>query len=205
MSIPPIYPFLNVIKYEKNVNKGQWEANRPLGVTIHYAADRNVERTLSWLKREDLCYHILINREGEIIQTAFLTNTVNHAGHAEWNGLRLNKNHIAIALMSWGKLKEQCGNYYSWSNEKIKKEDTASRPNFKGEIGIWDKATNKQEAVLQKVLSWFLTVGIEPENICGHDEAAIPSGRKEDPGGVLSISVKEIREYFIKEKSKCLA
>lgn len=190
MSFQKFYPFSNLTKIIKNQTK-EWIDGSPKGITIHYSADTDYSRVYSWLKKEGLNYHLLIDEVGMIIQTGTLDKMVNHAGKANWNKLSPNKYHVSICLMSWGKLTLKDDKYYSWNDQEIPFEDMAIRNNF-----YWHKATIEQEKMLIAVLDWFVDNGINTENICGHDECALPLGRKTDPGGVLSFSIESIRKKY---------
>lgn len=202
MNIPNFYPFIHNINISADLGKGPWTWGKPSGITIHYASDRDVPRVINWLQQEKLGYHLLIDRDGKVIQVCPFNKCVDHAGKAVWNNLSPNRHHIAICLMSWGKLVQGASKSYSWTGEEIHFKDVATRPNFLGNSGTWDKATEKQEQTLNEVLRWLMIYEIKPENICGHDEACLPVGRKQDPGGVLSLSTQAIRNVLKEEALK---
>jgi len=193
-SIPSVYPFVNRINLDVGFAKGGWDFGKPYGITVHYSADRDLHRVITWLSQQKLGYHLIIDREGLISQTCYFDKRVDHAGSAKWNNLSPNKHHISICLLSWGKLIKTDNKYYDWTGKEIPFQDVAERPDLRGDSGCWDKATNKQESSLKSVLSWFITMGIKPDNICGHNEACIPEGRKQDPGGVLSFTMCSLRQ-----------
>lgn len=195
--IHAIYPFATRLIAPHEGAKEPFVDSQPGGVTVHYTADRNVKRVISSLKEKGYNYHLLIDRDGSVIQTGYLDKSVWHAGKAEWNGKSPNKEHASIALVSWGYLFEQDNGFFSWSGDQVSKMDAVKRGNnLQGEhkkIRAWDAATMLQETKLLEVLSWFRASGISPADICGHDECALPAGRKEDPGGVLSMTMAEVR------------
>ena len=91
----------------------------PDGITIHYTAGLAARSTIHHLANTVLNYHILIDRDGEIIQTGLLSNTVFHAGQAEWQGLSPNSNHVAVALCNWGELTKEGDVYRSWAGTQL--------------------------------------------------------------------------------------
>jgi N-acetyl-anhydromuramyl-L-alanine amidase AmpD len=202
MNIPIFYPFIHNINTNVDFGKGPWSWGKPSGITIHYSSDRDVSRVINWLQQEKFGYHLLIDREGKVIQTCPFNKCVDHAGKAVWNNLSPNRHHIAICIMSWGKLVQGTDKYYSWTGEEIPFDDVAMRPNFLGKTSAWDKATKKQEATIDDLIRWLVVYGIKPENICGHDESCLPQGRKQDPGGVLSLSTLAIRNTLKLEAAK---
>jgi N-acetyl-anhydromuramyl-L-alanine amidase AmpD len=169
----------------------------PQGVTIHYAADRNVDRCLNSLKEQDLRYHLIIDRTGAVIQAAYLTHAVNHAGKAMWHGLSPNQHHLAICLMSWGYVEKIDGNFVAWNGTKLDPKEVVERPdNIDGKKWFWDAATPIQEQKLEEVCRWLMVLGISVHHFCGHDEAALPKGRKYDIGGVLSKTMNQFRHFL---------
>jgi len=166
----------------------------PVGVTIHDLASRDVEASIKYLYGSGLGYHAIISRGGEFIQTCYFSHKVNHAGASTWRGNSPNRTHISIALASWGEVTESSGGFMSWAKKDVPAADVKERAGNLDRIDRhWDAATEEQEAALMAFLYWAIENGIAPKNICGHDEAAIPFGRKNDPGGVLSMTMPELR------------
>lgn len=161
------------------------------GITIHYSADRDVGRTIATLVRSDLGYHFLIARDGTIFQLADTRFTVAHAGKAQWLGKSPNSHHIAVCIMSWGKLTKENGQYLTWAKGKLPEAEVREKDG-----SYWDMATVEQEKMLTLLLKNFVIDGIDPESICGHDEAALPLGRKTDPGATLALTMPEIRSFL---------
>lgn len=177
---------------------GDFQGSLPQGVTVHYSADRDLSRTISALDKRSLGYHLIIERDGTVFQIADLTGRLWHAGKAIWNGRSPNQTHLSIALLSWGWLKERApGAYESWNGMMVPTSDVARR---RGQW--WDKATAEQEASLRYLLEWLALHGIPIADMCGHDECALPSGRKSDPGGVLELTMGEMRAALLSPAAK---
>jgi len=182
-------PFAVKSEFGFSESKDIFATGSPVGVTIHYTADRKLERAVRSLKEKNLAYHLLITRGGEVIQMADLTKAVSHAGNASWRGFSPNKTHLSVALVSWGELKFDGSSYKAWNGTQLLPSEVRTKDNR-----YWDRATDEQEAALMKVLKWFVSdLNIDPLNICGHDECAIPAGRKSDPGHILSLTCLDIR------------
>lgn len=171
-----------------------WEIDRlgvnpwpalPTGITIHYTADGDIDRVKREMDKSKIGYHFIIDRDGLIHQTAALTKSVNHAGKALWNGQSPNRTHIAIAVVSWGLVNDD---KIAWNGTKV-----PFAVKRKGQY--WDSATPAQERSLMKLLFGLISdFQIRASNICGHDECALPPGRKIDPGCVFSFSMPELRK-----------
>jgi N-acetyl-anhydromuramyl-L-alanine amidase AmpD len=187
MGLPPIYPMVSKILYPDSMTVGPLV---PIGVTVHYTADRDPERAAIYLRRKGFGYHLLVDRNGSVIQLAYCNKRVNHAGKAAWNGSSPNRFHIAVAVLSWGELSPEG---MTWAGNRLPAAEVAVRNDLFGRERSWDACTPEQELSLYKILTWAVALGVKPSNICGHDECALPRGRKLDPGGVLLLTMKEIR------------
>jgi N-acetyl-anhydromuramyl-L-alanine amidase AmpD len=164
------------------------------GVTVHHTADTNVTRLIESLKGEGLGYHIIIDRDGTVIQTTYHSQRVNHAGTAKWLGHSPNRSHIAVALVSWGSVTKKGNRYFAWNGAEVVATQVANRRgNLTDHAYYWHAATPQQEAALEMYLRWCMTRGLSRESFCGHDECALPKGRKSDPGGVLSMTMADLR------------
>lgn len=164
------------------------------GITVHHTADNNVQRVIDDLKAQGLGYHVIIDRDGTIIQTTYLSQRVNHAGIAKWNGVSPNREHVAVSLVSWGAVTKKGGKYVAWNGSEVVASQVAQRRgNLTDQLYYWHIATPKQEQALMTFLRWAIMRGLDRADFCGHDECALPEGRKSDPGGVLSKTMAEIR------------
>lgn len=191
---PKLYPHVHGILSPGDIVQNPFAARRPEGVTLHYTADRNFQRTYRELISNQLGYHFVIDRDGKVYQLAYLDRTTNHAGKAMWEGKSPNRSHLSIALISWGALEKKGDAWTAWTGEKISDQDAAFRPsNIDGKLYAWDKATDQQEETLMMLLKWIILNGIDPKMICDHSECALPAGRKKDIGGVISMQMHDLR------------
>lgn len=185
---PKIYPAVKRIYTPETPGVGPFAVGRPLGVTVHYTASGGVDSALTE-EQKGLGYHGLIDRDGSFIQTCYFDLRVNHAGKAVWNGKSPNATHLAIAIVSWGILDDEGKTY---TKKQLEPEDIAEYNGKK-----WHKATAQQEKTLKEFLAWTVACGILPSEICGHDDCALPPGRKVDPGGILSFRLSDIRSKYL--------
>lgn len=200
MILPEIYPKANGWIFLDHSMGGKIQEIQ--GITIHYTADRDMWRVMAALTNRRLGYHFIIDRDGSVIQTGRLNRTMSHAGKAIWQGYSPNLCHISISLVSWGHLVASSGRLRAWTGAEIPPKETALRiGNTSLKEQFWDKATGSQESALRALVVWICEHGLDPEAICGHDEACMPRGRKVDPGGVLSRQMSEFRAYIRRELS----
>ena len=170
-----------------------WEIDRlgvhfwpalPTGITVHYTADGDIDRVKREMESRKVGYHFVIDRDGSIHQTASLAKSVNHAGNAKWNGQSPNRTHIAVSLVSWGLLIDE---NKAWNGSAVH--------GVKRKGQWWDPATSAQEKALFVLLRGLMTdFQISAANICGHDECALPPGRKVDPGCIMTLTMPELRK-----------
>lgn len=166
----------------------------PEGVTIHYTAGGSPESSITYLKAQNYGYHLLIDREGAIHQMYYLDSTCSHSGNAYWQGKSPNRYFISIALCNYGKLISRKGGVIANAYGRIMKNHAFRY----GEH--WEPCTPEQESALLDVSLWLCNnLNINPDNVCGHEECAVPAGRKIDPGGALSFSMPEFREMLRQE------
>jgi N-acetyl-anhydromuramyl-L-alanine amidase AmpD len=97
------------------------------GVTVHHTADTNVTRLIESLKAEGLGYHIIIDRDGTVIQTTYHSQRVNHAGTAKWLGHSPNRSHVAVSIVSWGSVTKKGNRYFAWNGAEVVATQVANR------------------------------------------------------------------------------
>ena len=103
--MPILYPDIRSLQYPKELGRGPF-ASQPKGITLHYTADDSLQVAIENAHITGIGYHLIIDADGSAHQTAYLDEKVNHAGDAQWLGLSPNRNHVAIAAVSWGALAE---------------------------------------------------------------------------------------------------
>jgi len=193
MKLTPLYPTIKSVNYPSALSRGELDCR---GATVHYTADRSLPRVINDGISTGIGYHLTIDRDGSVHQNCWLDKAVAHAGDATWNGVSPNRHHVAVALLSWGILEVDrfTGQKKTWTGIVLPDAEIAERPALNGQMCWWDKATPEQEASIVLVLRWLMTAGKFPAlNVCGHDECAIPKGRKSDPGGVLAAGMHGLR------------
>ena len=174
----------------------------PRGITLHYTADDNVQRVVEESGDDGIGYHIIIDRQGRIIQTQRFDLAVWHAGKAMWRGRSPNREHIAIALMSWGELKREGPAVFKSWNGTPTPEVVRRKSNISDELSYWHAATSLQELALLTIVRWCVAeFALNPLDICDHSECALPKGRKVDIGGVISWSMPEFRQLILDPNS----
>ncbi len=206
---PRVYPLVAFVDEPHRMAVDQFLGSQPHGVTVHYTADNVMKRTVEVLREKKYGYHLIIDHKGKVHQTCWLDKSVNHAGKALWNHQSPNRMHLAVAILNWGELKKErdketgCDRFLAWNGDEVPADQVRRAV---GNVGThssyWHKATAEQEQTLMDILRFCMAFGMDPNNVCGHDECALPPGRKVDPGGSLSHSLREIRYLLKASKGK---
>ncbi len=196
-----LYPFCYQIINPIALWAGSYQTGKPLGITIHYTADDNLKRIFEESEKTGVGYHVVIDKGGLVYQTAYFNKPVAHAGKAMWEGLSPNRNHVAIAFLCWGKLTiDGDDNFISWAKKIIDPKNVRLGKDILGKECFYEKATEQQEKSLLDVVQYVSTTyNLISKNFCGHDECALPLGRKADPAGSLSFSMADLRKKFAKD------
>lgn len=144
------------------------------GIVIHYTASADsIERTANYLAKENVnaSAHLIIDRDGKVIQiTPFHVNAW-HAGKSEYLNLKnLNKYTIGIELMNWGRLKKEGSKYITWSGKIIPESEVqlATHKNEKKE-SYWHKYTEIQITRTKEICELLLQEYDGIEFIVGHE------------------------------------
>lgn len=179
------------------------------GLVIHFTEGHTGGKdealnTLSYLKSQG--YGCLVMDESGIIYCGDLGVNARgaHAGKGLWNGISsANTQLYGIEVCNPG-LVEKKGEsfYYSWGDKITKSEDLARIRHVTSDIvepGYYFTYSEAQETALINFCLWQLATNPEfkIENITGHDDYALPRGRKQDPGGSLSMTMEQFRKKVL--------
>jgi len=161
----------------------------PHYLVIHYTAGRSVDGAVAHMssKTSRPGVHLVIGRDGAIVQMAPFNRVVWHAGRIQWLGRTgLNRSTIGIELDNAGPMTGGPGKWRAWFGGEYADEDVvlAAHP-ADGEQRGWHRYT---EAQLQTALdvSSLLVARYGLSDVLGHDEIA--PGRKLDPGPAFPMA-----------------
>lgn len=123
--------------------------------------------------------------------------------HGYHCGTYHHRDHLGIEIMCSGKLtKGSDGVYRTWF-KKVIPENEVRYVDYPGqEKGYYQIYTKAQEESLKDLCFWLKDTypSFSFDNVLGHDEVA--QGRKNDPGGSLSMSMPDFRKYLKAEYAK---
>jgi len=159
----------------------------PTSTIIHYTAGGTAAGAVETFQNGSFVAHIIIDRDGTIIQMLPFNRRGVHAGASEWtmsDGKKVqwfNNFSVGIELVNWGYLTERSpGVYASWAGTIVREEPFVGRHQNKHvPYMYWQPYTCKQLWACYRVVR-LLTRHYKMNLILGHDEIA--PMRKQDPG-----------------------
>jgi N-acetylmuramoyl-L-alanine amidase len=169
-------------------------------ILIHFTTGTRMESTIHYVQRADAggCAHLLIGREGRVVQFVPFNKVAYHAGFSWWEcDTDLNHFSIGIELDNAGSLTGEPGNWMH-NNEKISDEDVEIKTYWRDltrQPSAWQKFTLVQLDVLEKILEALVAHYGGPEHIeiLGHDDVNLVY--RIDPGPVFPMEA--IREKLL--------
>ena len=171
------------------------------GLVVHYTAGRsllgrsNAVSTLQFLADQGLgC--MVMDKDGIIYraENQDLDVVGFHAGNSLHKGeTGISRFCMGMEICNAGKLDVTNKSWFGEVYEESQLRSSLKKDNIFP--GKYHKFTDAQESALINFLRWQLDVNPEFRLswIVGHDEIAIPNGRKTDPGASLSMSMPELR------------
>ena len=174
-------------------NTGGKFPKTPKIVVIHFTAGGSARSSAEWFRNPqntNSSAHVVIERDGTIIQCVSFEKVAWHAGRSSWHGLiGLNRHSIGIELANWGALRSAGSGWETSTGKRISdpyigthrngNPDGSNRP-----IG-WEPYPDAQfEAARQLGEALKAAYGIT--EIVGHDDIA--PVRKSDPGPAFNMA-----------------
>lgn len=148
-------------------------ANTPKLIVLHYTAGpEDFPANLRALLRPGLpaSAHLLIGRDGEVVQMRPFGGSAFHAGQSAWNGLTgLNRWSIGIELVNRGQV----------SGDGV--PDTVLAPDGRRYQAYSEPQMQTLRGVIRALYLGFPDI----VETVGHSDVALPAGRKPDPGPLI--------------------
>lgn len=136
----------------------------------HYTADSAPSSTINWFQnpKAQASAHLLIDREGKVVQFGKFTDVLWHAGVSTWKGIvGMNSHSIGIELTNLGRSGTAHPGFVKLTHKN------ESQPAY------WQEYTEEQIKVC-KAVSDCLVETYKLKDILGHED--ISPNRKSDPG-----------------------
>lgn len=169
-------------------HSGQFASGLPDTIVIHYTGSGTMQSAVNQLLDIDVkaSAHLVIGRNGSIVQLMPFDRIAWHAGVSEYQGRKnLNRYSIGIELENAGRLRKAGDQYIAWFGRAYGEDEVIQATHMnESEPCYWHRYTEAQMSALMDVCRLLCSAyGIS--TIVGHDEIA--PGRKIDPGPALPI------------------
>jgi N-acetylmuramoyl-L-alanine amidase len=168
----------------------------PRFVVLHYTAGRNAESSVESLctrkPQGNASAHIVLGRDGRIVQLAAFNSVTWHAGVSQWNGINgLNPFSIGIEMDNAGLLHREGEHFASWFGKPYPDNEVLlAAHRHGGGTQPWHTFTERQiERALE--LCELLVAHYRLEDVLGHEDIA--RGRKTDPGPAFPLAAVRSR------------
>jgi N-acetylmuramoyl-L-alanine amidase len=191
------YPLAET-SFTKAKTRGGYSDGYPQGAVVHFTAGRRngLQSGIDVQLNTGMCY-FLIDQDGNVAQNFPLDEWGYHAGRSSWPGISGNVSDelVGIEVMCGGKLSKQGSSWKTWYGEVIPAADrrkVTEKDNITA--GTYQTYTQAQEDALTALLLWLHRNNpavFSLDLVLGHDE--VSPGRKNDPGGSLSMTMPEFR------------
>lgn len=168
-------------------NHGGPFTTMPKIVVVHFTAGGSARSSAAWFanpQNRQSSAHVVVERDGSIIQCVSFDKVAWHAGRSAWKGLvGLNRHSLGIEIANWGPLKPSGGAWVDGRGRKVEAPCLAvhrhGNPDGSRRPMGWEPYPGPQvEAVAELVRALCRVYPIA--DIIGHDDIA--PGRKWDPG-----------------------
>ena len=164
---------------------------RPRYLIMHYTAgwstDSAVQSLCTRKAQGNTSAHIVLGRDGRIVQLAPLNVVTWHAGVSQWNGLvGLNAWSIGIEMDNAGLLHREGSKYAAWFGKEYPEGDVVlAAHKHGGGIQPWHAFSEVQiRRALE--LADVIVAHYGLEDVLGHEDIA--PGRKTDPGPAFPLA-----------------
>lgn len=183
----------------KSTNKtsGNFGEGLPDTIVIHYTAGGSLDGAVRTFQDDSVkaSAHILIDKDGSVVQMAPFTKITWHAGRSAWlDRTSLNNYSIGIEIVNAGRLEKNGSTFRSWFGRTYSEEDVVEAVHRnETEPTFWERYTEEQiDATFTLCKSLIDTYSIR--HILGHEE--ISPGRKIDPGPAFPLD--KLRERLLR-------
>lgn len=178
--------------------QGAYSQGYPKGAVVHYTAGGPGLGALSSARDNGFTY-FLIDEDGDVHQGFPLSDWGSHAGKSSYPGIgdHVSEKLVGIEVACAGLVKpDGSGNFLTWWGDTITQDQVRLVPTKRDNQtpGAYQVFNEAQEAALIDLLLWLKLNNPDVfsfDFVLGHDE--VSPGRKEDPGGSLSMTMPMLR------------
>ncbi len=177
-------------------NSGTFASGLPDTIVFHFTATGSLQAAVNELLDSEVkaSAHLVIGRNGSVVQLMPFDRIAWHAGVSEYQGRRdLNRYSIGIELENAGRLMKSGDQYLSWFGRAYGEDEVIQATHsHEAEPGYWHRYTEPQISTLMDVCR-LLCSHYNITALVGHDTVSLDN--KMDPGPAFPLSV--IREKLL--------
>ena len=181
--------------------QGKYAKLYPQGAIVHFTAgncetEQDAQDSLAWGKEQGYAFFV-IGPKGVVYQNFPLDSWGYHAGQSSYPGLGsgVSSKLVGIEVACAGTVDS---NGKSWFKKIYHNDRIRTVPKRDNRVaGRYVKYTPEQEKALIDLIVWLKKNNpavFDIKYVLGHDE--VPPGRKDDPGGALSMTMPEFRKHI---------
>lgn len=165
-------------------------------VVFHYTAGSSAESSVTSLCTRkpsgNASAHLVLARDGSIVQLAPFNVVTWHAGVSQWNGLvGMNNWSIGIEMDNAGSMRQIGNKFVAWFGRAYPdREVMLAEHKHGGGVRPWHAYTEEQIGRALE-LAELLVAHYRLEDVLGHEDIA--RGRKQDPGPAFPLSAIRAR------------
>ncbi|MBF0445130.1 MAG: N-acetylmuramoyl-L-alanine amidase [Magnetococcales bacterium] len=166
---------------------GKYRSGLPDTIIMHYTAGSSINGAVNhWRETNSASAHLVIGRDGDIVQVVPFDTIAWHAGTSQWKDRKgLNNYSIGIEMVNVGYLTLEDGRFKDWTGRTIADDQVFDTAKV-GSHQYWQEYTKPQIQNAIDVCA-VLKSALGCREILCHSE--ISPGRKEDPGPAFPIDL----------------
>lgn len=164
---------------------------------VHFTAGASAASSIEWWRDPEAAganAHVIIDRDGTIIQCRPFNRTAGHAGKSQWRDPKTGKLHTGLNSCSIGIELANAGadtpgrDAFDWAKKQPGFHAMRAKHKHGGPVADWEVFPSAQLASCERV---FLAIckRYNLDDLVGHED--ISRGRKSDPGPAFPM--KELR------------
>lgn len=190
--------------------RGTYRKGYPEGAIVHFTAGHpHGERAVEYAVSQNTYCYFVIGPDGTVYQNFPLNRWGYHAGKSEHDtlGKSVSQYLVGIEVTCAGKVEKLNDNLFKpWFDLYLSQDEVRYVKKEQNRVAGWyHKYTEAQETSLTVLLLWLHQNNpdvFKLEYVLGHDE--VSPGRKNDPGGSLSMTMPDFRAHLLGETGQVI-
>ena len=198
------YRFEDIRSYDKNIKI------KPKYIILHYTAGIPIEGTIETFRTQQVSSHLVVDRDGSIIQCVPFNLRAWHAGPSQWaDRTDLNSHSIGIEINNFGLVRRNAANQWERGGIILPDEDVIEATHkFLYKPFGWQIYPEAQLAAVLEILKTLIAAYDTILDIAGHDDiynsgvegpGGLPEPEKLDPGPAFPMDSFRFQAFDLPE------